>query len=85
MAYVGSTPNWLGAIQIWNSLNGDAFPVVVNPQLSCSTYVIAPTSPVYGAPVSFTALQNTWGPPGYTVPTPSVPTRQSSVSMRPET
>ena len=71
-AYAGA-PIHTGGL---NGLNGDASPVVVNPQLSCWTYVLAGTSPVYSAPVSFAPLPRSWGPPGYTVPATGSPPSQ---------
>ncbi len=59
-----------------NGLNGDASPLVVDPQLSCWTYALASTSPVYSAPASFVSLPRGWGPPGYTVPTTGTPPSQ---------
>ena len=59
-----------------NGLNGDAAPVLVDPQLSCWTYVLAVGSPVNGPPVSFISLPRHWGPPGYAVPTTGSPPSQ---------
>jgi hypothetical protein len=51
----------------------DASPTYVDPQLSGWTYVLASTSPVSGAPVSFLGLKGGWGPPGFTIPQTGTP------------
>jgi parallel beta helix pectate lyase-like protein len=51
----------------------DADPVSEDPQISGWTYDIASTSPVFKAPVSFTALVGGWGPPGYVLPETGTP------------
>ena len=43
-----------------NGLNGDATPVLVDPQLSCWTYMLAALSPVNNPPVSFISLPRAW-------------------------
>ena len=50
------------------STSGDASPVSEDPKLSCWSYVIDGTSPVFNSPVSFTDLTRGWGPPGFVVP-----------------
>ncbi|HET8708872.1 MAG TPA: right-handed parallel beta-helix repeat-containing protein [Candidatus Saccharimonadales bacterium] len=57
-------------------MNGDASPVIVNPQLSCWAYNIAAGSPVFNAPVSFKAIEGNWGPPGYVIPKTGTPPSQ---------
>jgi len=46
----------------------DASPTTGDPKLTCWSYVIDPTSPVFSAPVSFTDFDRTWGPPGFVIP-----------------
>jgi Right handed beta helix region len=57
--YVGTTISSTGA-------NGsDANPTYENPNISCWDPAIATSSPVFSAPVSFTALVGGWGPPAF--------------------
>jgi len=70
--YAGLTPDPGG----FSGLSGDASPVFADPQLSCWTYALASSSPVYDAPVRFVALRRGWGPPGYTIPTSGTPPSQ---------
>jgi hypothetical protein len=52
----------------------DSSPITgIDPQVSGWTYDIAPGSPVYSAPLNFTALTRGWGPPGYTIPQTGTP------------
>jgi hypothetical protein len=51
----------------------DADPVSENPLISGWTYEIASSSPVFKAPVSFTALVGDWGPPGFVLPETGTP------------
>jgi hypothetical protein len=56
------------AISSGSGAYSDSDPVNQNPQISGWTYDIASSSPVFGSPVSFTALVGGWGPPGYVLP-----------------
>jgi len=72
--YAGA-PVYTGGL---NGLSGDAAPVFVDPQLSCWTYVLATSSPVYSAPASFVQISRGWGPPDYNVPATGTPPSQPS-------
>ncbi len=60
----------------YTGLNGDASPALQDPQMSCWTYDLAGSSPVYGSPTSFAALPRGWGPPAYTIPQAGTPPSQ---------
>jgi hypothetical protein len=46
---------------------GDSHPVTADPELS-GCYSLDPASPAYQAPVNFSPLLASWGPPGYHMP-----------------
>ncbi len=54
-----------------NGLNGDAAPVLADPQLSCWTYVLASRQSGQRSTGVVHSLPRDWGPPGYTVPRPA--------------
>jgi hypothetical protein len=51
----------------------DSSPVSEDPQLSGWKYQLAPSSPVFQAPVSFPGIDAGWGPPGYALPDSGTP------------
>ena len=60
--YAGSTVNSSG------SNGSDTNPTYENPGISCWAPGISSSSPVFDAPVNFTALVGGWGPPGFVLP-----------------
>ncbi len=66
--------NYVGTSVDSSGPNGsDANPTYENPGISCWDPAILPSSPVYGAPVSFTKLVGGWGPPGFVLPRTGTP------------
>ena len=47
---------------------GDTSPVLADPQCSGPLYALAPGSPAFSAPVSFSPIAAGWGPPGFGAP-----------------
>jgi uncharacterized protein (TIGR03437 family) len=60
----------------YTGLTGDSSPALQDPQMSCWTYDLAGSSPVYGAPTVFDALPRGWGPPGYAISEVGTPPSQ---------
>lgn len=64
--YAGGTVNYSGDA----TTPTDSAPQLVNPQFVTGNlnYQLQATSPAFNAPVSFTQISPTWGPPGFVVP-----------------
>jgi Ca-dependent carbohydrate-binding module xylan-binding/Right handed beta helix region len=62
--------NYASGGQVFSDGNlvNDANPIITNPQISGADDTIASGSAVFGAPVNFTSIVGSWGPPGFAIP-----------------
>jgi VCBS repeat-containing protein len=57
-----------GQVRTDGNLSTDSNPIFENPQISGWSYQITKSSPVFTAPINFSAILGGWGPPGFVIP-----------------